>query len=92
MSESLLTVTTTLDITADVTGSKQGENYRLYINNVLMTERTFKWEVGEQLITEHMSITVPPGEYSIYVTPSSFFKLSNVRINGSESTSTFKID
>ena len=92
MSESLLTFTTTLDITADVTGSKQGENYRLYINNVLMTERTFKWEVGKQLITEHMSITVPPGEYSIYVTPSSFFKLSNVRINGSESTSTFKID
>ena len=92
MSESLLTFTTTLDITADVTGSKQGENYRLYINNVLMTERTFKWEVDKQFITENMSIIVPPGEYSIYVTPSSFFKLSNVKINGAESTPTCKID
>jgi len=92
MSETLLTPVTTLTITADIHGDEQGENYRLYINSILMTERTFKWKVGEQFITENMSITVPPGEYSIYVTPSSFFKLSNVKINGVESPPTFKID
>jgi hypothetical protein len=59
---------------------------------VLMTERTFKWEIGKQFITENMSIIVHPGEYSLYVTPSSFFKLNNVKINGAESTPTFKID
>lgn len=78
-------------ITADVYSSEDGAVYRVYINDHLMTERTFRWSITENFVKEQLVIDGPPGEYSIYVTPVSACTLKNVTVNGKPSGDTFTL-
>jgi hypothetical protein len=41
--------------------------YRLYINNELLTERTFIWPGNETYIKEHVLVDLEPGKHNIHV-------------------------
>ena len=79
------------NITVDVHSLEENVVYRVYVNNTLMTERTFVWPTTVNYIQEHMIIDGPAGQYSVYVTPVSACKLKNVTVNGKPSSDTFII-
>jgi hypothetical protein len=75
--------TKVVKIVASVYASqKSGENYRVYVNNTLMTERTFIWSEDKNYIDENIVINAPPGEYSVYVTPASSFEIRKLVVDG----------
>ncbi len=78
-------------ISVDIYALDADEVYRIYVNDTLMVERTFRWPPTENFIRENLVIDVPPGEYSVYVTPLSTFILKNVIVNGALSNDTFII-
>ena len=41
--------------------------YRLYVNNEMLTERTFIWPGNETYIREHVVVDLKPGTYTINV-------------------------
>lgn len=47
--------------------AKQGPRYRLYVDQDLITERTFTWVSGKQYIHEHIVVNVQPGQHSIRI-------------------------
>lgn len=40
-------------------------NYRVYVNDELFTERTWRWEHPEYYLQETLQIEATPGEYQI---------------------------
>jgi len=84
-------MTKTVKIVASVYSKQEGEAYRIYVNDTLMTERTFRWPVGQTYIDENIVINAPPGEYSVYVTPASLFEIKQVTVDGVQSSASFKI-
>ena len=51
----------TISITADIYAPKLGSIYRIYINDVLMTERSAWWNVDQSYVEENMVIRVITG-------------------------------
>lgn len=47
--------------------SGNNPRYRIYVDNDLITERTFAWRSGEQYIEEHVIIDAPVGQHSLRV-------------------------
>jgi hypothetical protein len=80
------------EVTVDVYATFEGRSYRVYIDNTLMTERTFRWPVGENYVEEHMIIQVEEGQsHTVSIVPDMAFSLKHVRINGVLSNETFII-
>lgn len=40
-------------------------SYRIYVDNNLLTERTYIWNNEEAYIREHIVINVPPGDHTL---------------------------
>jgi hypothetical protein len=69
--------------------------YRLYVNNELMTERTFAWSIIEYCITEELYVNIPNGVHNIHVESvnqkGAKFLLKNIKVDGAHANSTFTI-
>lgn len=57
------------EITADVYGSWGTEHpcYRVYVDNDLLTERTFIWPGHEVYIKEHLAVDLKPGAHELRI-------------------------
>jgi hypothetical protein len=82
-------------ITADVYASKQGAAYRIYIDDTLMTERTFIWPVDKNYVSERIIINasdeIPHTVFAESVDPGAIFTIKNVTVNLQPSENTFRI-
>jgi len=72
-------------ITADVrcTWSEDSPVYRLYVNNDMMTERTFGWPGYQVYIKEHLICDLPHGRHEIRIENCSkkgTFNLENITV------------
>ena len=68
--------------------------YRVYVDNELLTERTFIWENTRHFVREHIEVFLEPGEWhEVRVencTPElGSFVLDNVVVNGAKSAAKF---
>ena len=45
----------------------QGPRYRVYVDQDLLTERTFIWVSGKQYIEEHLVVNLQPGQHRIRI-------------------------
>ncbi len=60
--------------------------YRIYVDNDMLTERTFKWPGYQNFIREHVICKLMPGVHTIRVencSPNGKFTLNNFIIEGS---------
>ena len=73
-----------VDIFCNWTGDPQ--SYRVYVDNDLLTERTYQWDNSENFITEFIVLNVEPGLHKFKVEPvnQSFdgFSYRNFHIDG----------
>lgn len=56
--------------------------YRLYVDNDLITERTFTWPHGEKCIRERLVLRLTTGQHRVWVDKTESFELYNVNLNG----------
>jgi hypothetical protein len=70
--------------------------YRVYIDNDLITERTFDWPGFQIFIREHIVVAVEPGKHLIKVEnlnpECSKFEIKNVKVNQKPSAVEFIVD
>ena len=82
-------------VKADIYSTTKGESYRLYIDNNLMTERTFVWDPHRIYIEECSIILADTGTtHTISVQSANqtdCFSIKNVTINGVNVDKTFKV-
>ena len=74
-------------VTADVyvTRGDGAPTYRIYIDNDLLTERTWAWPAYEVFIREKIEVDVEPGEHRLELVDckdTGVFYLKNITING----------
>jgi hypothetical protein len=85
----------TVELTADVYSNTEGIAYRLYVDDTLMTERTFKWEPRKKCIEEHMVLQVNPATTHTIrvesVKEGEYFTLKNITVDGVKSDTTFLV-
>ena len=86
----------TVELTADVYSNAEGIAYRLYVDDTLMTERTFRWEPRKNCIEEHMVLQVTPGSTHTVRVESvkkdgEYFTLKNITVDGVKSDTTFLV-
>ena len=69
--------------------------YRVYLDDELLTERTFIWDSKNQYIREHIEVDVEPGYHEVKVINCSGSKvefiMNNVMVNGKPSRPRFII-
>lgn len=66
--------------------SENPPSYRIYVDNDLLTERTFKWAGYQIYIREHMVCNLNPGIHTVRIencTGPGNFKLENLVVEGS---------
>jgi hypothetical protein len=82
-------------ITADVYSQYEGAAYRLYVNDTLMTERTFAWPPTKNFVREHIIIDGQQGSsYTITamsLTVGNSFTVKNVKVDDKNTESTFTL-
>jgi len=72
-------------------------SYRIYVDDDLITERTFSWNPTTDYIEEHVAVNARPGPHTLRVeniTPKlGTFVVENLRVDGlpSDSNSVFNI-
>lgn len=76
-------------ITVDVHGhwSIMPPSYRIYVDNDLLTERTFSWPGYQVFIRENIICDLAPGIHTVRIencSPHGSFKIDNLRIENSE--------
>lgn len=78
-----------IEFTAEIYCRVPGENlsYRLYVDNDLITERTWNWDEKRFFIREHVLLNIDRGEHKVSVTvPGSLslnrFELGQLTIDG----------
>lgn len=64
--------------------SENAPTYRIYINNDMLTERTFRWPGYQNYIKEHLICKLPTGLHTL--------KIENCSGNGSFSLKDFVIE
>lgn len=64
-----------LTVDVGITNSAKMQSYRLYVDNDLITERTFVWDHTKEFVREKVYIRLEPGDHSVRVEPavSNFF-------------------
>jgi len=55
--------------------------YRLYVNDDLLTERTWIWPSYEIYIREHIEVNIESGDHYIRIKSDADFDLKNLHIN-----------
>jgi hypothetical protein len=75
-------------MTADVHGNWNTHPpvYRIYLNDDLLTERTFRWPGYQVFIKEHMVCILEPGIHKLRIENASShgsFRIDNLNINNS---------
>jgi len=82
-------------ITADIYSTTQGESYRLYIDDTLLTERTFIWNPIDTYIEEHIIVQAEPGSLHTVsvqsVGKTGDFLVKNVTVDGVNTERTFRV-
>ncbi len=82
-----------VQITADVYALEENICYRLYVDEFLMTERTFAWSPWSHYISEHIVIESPPGtEHTVRVESIKMLDkavIKRVTVNGQPANQTF---
>ena len=82
-------------VTADVYSTVRGEAYRLFINNELLTERTFIWDPNLEYVKEHIIVQADKGTiHTVSVQSVSnlpCFSLKNVTVEGVKTERTFRV-
>ncbi len=82
-------------VTADIYASGPGAVYRVYIDDTLMTERTFIWQPNENYITEQMVINADENIAHtvrvISLDPAVTFTIKNVTVHQQKSETTFRL-
>ena len=78
------------EITAEVYGSWGTEHpcYRVYVDNDLLTERTFIWPGHEVCIKEHLAVDLEPGAHELrieQITSWGKIQVKNVTVDGQSS-------
>ena len=80
-----------IDFTVEIYCRVPGENlsYRFYVDDDLITERTWAWDEKQFFIKEHVLVKLEPGEHRTYITvPGSLsinrFELGKITIDGQE--------
>lgn len=83
-------------VTADVYSTIQHAPYRVYVDNTLMTERTFIWETNKNYIREHIVIQVEEGtEHTVKAESlkvNGAISIKNVTLDGEPVNSTFVVN
>lgn len=65
--------------------SENPPSYRIYVDNDLLTERTFKWAGYQIYIREHMVCNLDPGIHTVRIencAGTGNFKLENLIVEG----------
>lgn len=47
--------------------ANKGPRYRVYVDQDLLTERTFTWPSGKQYVEEHLVVHLQPGQHKIRI-------------------------
>lgn len=59
--------------------------YRVYVDNDLLTERTYVWDISEQFVRENIIVNIEPGAHSLRIEPVNpevtSFSIRNITIN-----------
>lgn len=73
----------TADILCDWPEGKMG--YRVYVDEDLLTERTYIWRNNEQLVREHIIVNLEPGTHTLKIESANpkfkGFSYKNVTVN-----------
>lgn len=87
-----------VDLTFDLYchwGEKE-PSYRIYVDNDLITERTFSWPGFQIFIRENVIVNLEPGKHSVRIEnldPTiSKFEIKNVKVDNQSATAEFTID
>ena len=82
-------------VTADVYSTICGEAYRLFIDNELLTERTFIWDPKLEYVKEHIIVQAEQGSIHTVSVQSvnnlPCFSLKNVTVDGVKTERTFRV-
>lgn len=76
--------------------SQKPPAYRLYVNNELLTERTFLWDQHINYLTEHLIVEVDRGVHELRLepidgNPTTEFTLENMHVNGRPAGLKFRV-
>jgi hypothetical protein len=76
-----------VSITVDVYCNRsEGEpSYRVYVDDEMLTERSWTWAAYDVFIREHIEVNVEPGAHRLYVRESNcdpVFQTQNMTVNG----------
>jgi hypothetical protein len=67
----------------------EGEpTYRVYVDDELLTERSWVWPAYEVYVKEHIEVDVEPGAHRLYVREcncDAVFEVKNIVVNGEPS-------
>ena len=84
-----------VNITADVFASVENIVYRVYIDDTLMTERTFAWNPWKNCVRENMVIEVEEGtQHTVRVEAVKFdegVSIDNITVDGAPADKTFVV-
>lgn len=82
-------------VTTDVYSTICGEAYRLFIDNELLTERTFIWDPNLEYVKEHIIVQAEQGSIHTVSVQSvnnlPCFSLKNVTVDGVKTERTFRV-
>lgn len=87
-----------VDITVDIHchWNDSPPRYRVYVDNDLLTERTFTWPGYQNFIKEHIHVMLSPGQHQVTVTNVDprfgNFEAKNITVNKILSESTFIVN
>lgn len=76
-------VSITADVHCDTTENSPA--YRVYVDNDLLTERTWIWPPYDQYICEHIEVNLEPGQHQLRIEKCSShgnFTVKNFTVNG----------
>lgn len=90
------TVSIKLDVWCDYVGDPP--IYRVYVDDELLTERTFIWSSKDQYIREHIEVNLEPGKHTVSIHGGceewpniSKFRAGLIQVDGNPSPPTFTV-
>lgn len=87
------TVSISVDVWCDYKGSHP--TYRVFVDDHLLTERTFIWNTSTQYIREHIEVNLSSGPHWLTIVNCSpeiaTFRTANMQVDGQDSPTKFNI-
>ena len=75
---------TNITVGVHFSGAEFEPRYRLYVDNYLLTERTWIWPTYKNYVEEHITVKIPEGKHKLYIVPvpeNAAFELKNCVVN-----------